>query len=31
VQRMLRWNPELSDRDLPERVVDTVLAGLTPR
>jgi AcrR family transcriptional regulator len=28
MQRMMRWHPELSDQDLPERVVDLVLAGL---
>jgi AcrR family transcriptional regulator len=28
LQRMLRWHPDLDDATLPERVVDTVLAGL---
>jgi AcrR family transcriptional regulator len=28
IQRMLRWHPDLDDASLPERVVDTVLAGL---
>jgi AcrR family transcriptional regulator len=28
IQRMLRWHPDLDDRTLPERVVDTVLTGL---
>jgi AcrR family transcriptional regulator len=28
IQRMLRWHPELADAGLPERVVDTLLAGL---
>lgn len=28
IQRMLRWHPGLDDSALPERVVDTVLAGL---
>jgi AcrR family transcriptional regulator len=31
VQRMLRWNPDLADANLPERIVDTVLPGLQPR
>ncbi|HLU46019.1 MAG TPA: TetR/AcrR family transcriptional regulator [Natronosporangium sp.] len=31
VQRMLRWHPQLEPDTLPERVVDTVLAGLSPR
>jgi AcrR family transcriptional regulator len=31
VQRMLRWNPKLDINTLPERVVDTVLAGLSTR
>lgn len=31
VQRMLRWNPKLDLSTLPERVVDTVLAGLAAR
>lgn len=28
IQKMLRWHPWLDDAALPERVVDTVLAGL---
>lgn len=28
IQRMLRWHPDLDEETLPERVVDTVLAGL---
>jgi AcrR family transcriptional regulator len=28
IQRMLRWHPELDDRVLPERIVDTVLDGV---
>ena len=31
VQRMLRWHPELDVSTLPERVVDTVLAGFATR
>jgi AcrR family transcriptional regulator len=31
VQRMLRWNPNLDVNTLPERVVDTVLSGLSVR
>ncbi|MER6594388.1 TetR/AcrR family transcriptional regulator [Micromonospora purpureochromogenes] len=31
IQRMLRWHPELDDLILPERVVDTVLAGIRAR
>lgn len=31
VQRMLRWHPELDVSTLPERVVDTVLAGFAAR
>lgn len=31
VQRMLRWHPGLDQDVLPERVVDTVLAGFAPR
>jgi AcrR family transcriptional regulator len=31
VQRMLQWNPKLDVDTLPERVVDTVLAGLAAR
>jgi AcrR family transcriptional regulator len=27
LQRMLRWNPHLDGPDLPERIVDAVLAG----
>ncbi|MFI2711617.1 TetR/AcrR family transcriptional regulator [Micromonospora sp. NPDC018662] len=30
-QRMLHWHPELDERILPERIVDTVLAGLRAR
>ena len=30
-QRMLRWHPDLDLHTLPERVVDTVLAGLRAR
>lgn len=30
-QRMLRWHPDLDMGTLPERVVDTVLAGLRAR
>lgn len=28
VQRMLRWHPGIVEHDLPERVVDAVLAGI---
>ncbi|XBP96293.1 TetR/AcrR family transcriptional regulator [Micromonospora sp. CCTCC AA 2012012] len=28
IQRMLRWHPELDDRVLPERIVDTILDGV---
>ncbi|MEJ3744846.1 TetR/AcrR family transcriptional regulator [Actinomycetes bacterium KLBMP 9797] len=28
LQRVLRWNPQLDEANLPERVVDTVLAGI---
>jgi hypothetical protein len=28
VQKLLRWNPAISDDRLPERVVDTILAGV---
>ena len=31
VQRSLGWNPRLGHADLPERVVDTMLAMLSPR
>jgi AcrR family transcriptional regulator len=31
IQKMLRWHPGLDDATLPERVVDTVLAGLAAR
>ncbi|RKN40297.1 TetR/AcrR family transcriptional regulator [Micromonospora endolithica] len=31
VQRMLRWHPDLDEATMPERVVDTILAGLRPR
>ncbi|MET8911577.1 TetR/AcrR family transcriptional regulator [Micromonospora sp. NPDC004551] len=31
LQRVLRWHPELDDRILPERVVDSVLEGLRAR
>ena len=31
LQRVLRWHPELDDRVLPERVVDSVLEGLRAR
>lgn len=31
IQKLLRWHPGLEDRALPERVVDTVLAGLAAR
>jgi AcrR family transcriptional regulator len=28
VQKLLRWNPAIEDDKLPERVVDTILAGV---
>jgi AcrR family transcriptional regulator len=28
IQKLLRWNPAIDDQTLPERVVDTVLAGI---
>jgi hypothetical protein len=28
VQKLLRWNPAIDDEKLPERVVDTILAGI---
>ncbi|NES30403.1 TetR family transcriptional regulator [Micromonospora terminaliae] len=31
IQRVLRWHPELDERILPERVVDSVLEGLRAR
>ncbi|NES13433.1 MULTISPECIES: TetR/AcrR family transcriptional regulator [Micromonospora] len=31
MQRMLRWQPDLDDRLLPERIVDAVLDGLRVR
>lgn len=31
IQRMLRWHPELDERILPERIVDTVLQGIRAR
>jgi AcrR family transcriptional regulator len=31
IQKMLRWHPDLDDATLPERVVDTALAGLAAR
>ncbi|MFC0033757.1 TetR/AcrR family transcriptional regulator [Micromonospora chaiyaphumensis] len=31
LQRVLRWHPELDERILPERVVDSVLEGLRAR
>ncbi|MGC5019536.1 TetR/AcrR family transcriptional regulator [Micromonospora sp. DT47] len=31
VQRVLRWNPELDDRVLPEQIVDGVLEGIRAR
>ena len=31
MQRMLRWHPELDDRILPERIVDSVLEGVRAR
>jgi AcrR family transcriptional regulator len=31
MQKMLRWNPAIDEENLPERVVDTLLAGLAPR
>lgn len=31
LQRMLNWNPAVDDETLPERVVDTLLAGISAR
>lgn len=31
IQRVLRWNPELDERALPEQVVDTLLEGIRAR
>ncbi|WP_173033540.1 TetR/AcrR family transcriptional regulator [Phytohabitans flavus] len=31
LQKIFKWNPDIDETDLPERVVDTVLAGLAPR
>ena len=31
LQKMLRWHPDLDEGTLPERVVDTVLAGFSAR
>ncbi|MEU7848094.1 TetR/AcrR family transcriptional regulator [Micromonospora parva] len=31
IQRVLQWNPDLDDKDLPERVVDAVLEGIRAR
>jgi hypothetical protein len=31
LNRMLRWNPNLDDDTLPERVVDMVLEGIAAR
>jgi AcrR family transcriptional regulator len=31
MQKVLRWHPDLEEKDLAERVVDTLLAGLAPR
>jgi hypothetical protein len=31
MQRMFRWNPRLDVPDLPERLVDAVLAGAVRR
>lgn len=31
VQRVLRWHPGLEDEALPERVVETILAGIAAR
>jgi AcrR family transcriptional regulator len=31
MQRILRWSPDLDGDDLPERVVDTLLGGLSRR
>ncbi|MFC0528474.1 TetR/AcrR family transcriptional regulator [Phytohabitans kaempferiae] len=30
MQKILKWHPEIDEDDLPERVVDTLLAGLAP-
>jgi hypothetical protein len=29
MQKLLRWHPNLDERDLPGRVVDALLAGLS--
>jgi hypothetical protein len=31
LNRLLRWNPDLDDDTLPERVVDMVLGGIAAR
>ncbi|MEU4477274.1 TetR/AcrR family transcriptional regulator [Micromonospora sp. NPDC023966] len=31
IQRVLRWHPELDERILPERIVDTVFEGIRAR
>ncbi|WBB89699.1 TetR/AcrR family transcriptional regulator [Verrucosispora sp. WMMC514] len=31
IQRVLNWNPDLDEANLPERVVDAVLAGIRTR
>ncbi|MEU0151204.1 TetR/AcrR family transcriptional regulator [Micromonospora fulviviridis] len=31
IQRVLRWHPELDERILPERIVDSVLQGIRAR
>ncbi|WP_422739550.1 TetR/AcrR family transcriptional regulator [Micromonospora sp. WMMD729] len=31
IQRVLQWNPELDDRELPTQVVDAVLEGIRAR
>ncbi|MGV9212617.1 TetR/AcrR family transcriptional regulator [Micromonospora sp. RB23] len=31
IQRVLQWNPELDDRELPAQVVDAVLEGIRAR
>jgi len=31
MQKVLRWHPDLEEKDLAERVVDTLLTGLAPR
>ena len=31
IQRVLRWHPELDERILPERIVDSVLEGIRAR